>query len=346
MHEKYSVLINLVGAAAVALLVTACGGSSSDGSGTGTLSLNITDAPVLNEDIAEVRVRITRVIIHPSGGGDDIDEPVTDGINPWIDVNLRDLTEGKFMLLGEFVLDAGDYSWIRLVIDPENTVIVERDVIGEPDEVDDSEPDMLYPPALLDCSSCDETHLKVIRHFTIEHTGWINFTIDFDLHKSMTLQLPQSMKPRPDYAYKLRPTLRMLDTELAGTFIWGSVTDTLPTGGDPAACSVYTYSGDMAAVVPDDICNDGCMPGMFPGDRPLDTAMVEGLDGGPFTYRTGFLYPGTYTVALFCVLDNPDMDEALAYIGEQEVDATLTPPDGLGSEANFDLSDPGGMTPL
>ena len=345
MHKQCSFLINLIGTASLALLLTACGGSSSDGSGTGTLSLNITDAPVQNEDIAEVWVRITRVIIHPSGGGDDIDEPVTDGTNPWVDVNLRDLTEGKSMLLGEFELAAGDYSWIRLVIDPDNTVIVEREVVGEPDEVDDSESHTLYLPALLDCSSCDETHLKAISRFTIEHSGWTYFTIDFVLQESLTLQLPQSEKRRPDYAYKLRPTLRILDTELAGTFIWGSVTDTLPTGGDPTACRVYTYSGEMAAVAPDDICSDGCISDMFPGDRPLDIAQVEGLAGGPYSYQTGSLYPGTYTVALFCVLDNPTMDEALAYIGELEVDATLTPPDGLGSEANFDLSDLADTTP-
>ena len=80
--------------------------------------------------------------------------------------------------------------------------------------------------------------------------------------------------------------------------------------------------------------------------RPLDIALVEGPTGGPFSYRTGSLYPGTYTVALFCVSDDPDLDETLAYIGKQEVDATLTPPDGLGTEANFDLSDPGGITSL
>jgi hypothetical protein len=44
-------------------------------------------------------------------------------------------------------------------------------------------------------------------------------------------------------------------------------------------------------------------------------------------------------------LDDAAVDEALAYIGEQEVDATLTPPDGLGSEANFDLQDLGDITP-
>lgn len=351
MKRLFNPVDHLLGAVALTFLLTACGGSGSGGGGNvagpGSLSLNITDAPVRNEDIAEVWVRFTNVIIHPSDGSPDIIEPVTDGTNPWIDINLKDLTEGRTMLLGEFELPAGRYSWIRLDIDPDNTVIVERDVVGEPDEVDDSEPDTLYPATLLDCSSCDQSHLKIVRSFTIENAGWQNFTIDFDLQKSLTLQLPQSAKPRPDNAYKLRPTLRTLDTELAGTFIWGSATDAgdPPTGGDPSACKVYTYSGDMATVEPDDICNDGCTSIMFPGERPLDIAQVEGPAVGPFGYRTGSLYPGTYTVALFCESDDPDIDEALAYIGEQEVDATLTPPDGLGSEANFDLSDAGDTTP-
>ena len=347
MGRQCSVIRGHVIAAAMSLLLSACGGGgSSAGGGSGTLSLNVTDAPVLKEDIAEVRVRFTNVIIHRSGGGADIVEPVTDGTNPWIDINLKDLTAGKTMLLGEFELPAGRYSWIRLDIDPDNTLIVERDVVGEPDEVDSSEPDTLYPAMKLDCSSCDESHLKLVSSFTIENAGWQNFTIDFDLQKSLTLQLPQSAKPRPDYAYKLRPTLRILDAELAGTFIHGSVTDTLAAGGDPAACRVYTYAGDMATVVPDDICSDGCVPGLAPGDRPLDIALVEGPAGGPFVYRTGSLYPGTYTAALFCEPDDPAMDEALTYIGAQEVDATLTPPDGLGSQADFDLSDPGAITPL
>ena len=90
MKTKRSTLINCIAATFAALFLTACGSDSGDGgSGSSGLSLNITDAPVLNEDIAEVWVRFTRVIIHPSDGSDDIDEPVTDGTNPWIDINLR-----------------------------------------------------------------------------------------------------------------------------------------------------------------------------------------------------------------------------------------------------------------
>ena len=297
MKAIRSILINSIATTFAALMLTACGGSDGGGDGGGSssggLSLNITDAPVLNEDIAEVIVCFTDVIIHPSDGSPDIERDVTNGIDPCRAINLKELTNGNSVLLGEFDLPAGDYSWIRLDIDPNETVIVERTVNGVPDEDEPPEPpteaDTIHDSAKLDCSSCDQSHLKLNRNFTIENTGFINFTIDFDLHKSLTLQLPQSEKPRPNYAYKLRPTLRIIDTELASTFIWGSVTDTLPTGGDKGVCRVYTYTGDILTVVPDDMCNDGCTAGLNAGDRPLNIAEVNDAS---FEYRTGSLLPG------------------------------------------------------
>ena len=356
MKKTIPAFINLVAAAGLALLLTACGGDGGGGGGgsTGTLSLSLTDAPVINEDIAEVIVCFTDVIIHPSNGDPDIVEDVSNG-GPCREINLKELTNGNSVVLGEFDIPAGDYSWIRLDIDPNETVIVERTVNGDPDEEETpSDPaDTIYPSALLDCSSCDQSHLKLNRSFTIENTGFIGFTIDFDLQKSLTLQLPQSeieigVQGRPDYAYKLRPTLRIIETELASTFIWGNVTDNLPVGDDPRVCRVYTYTGAMVVVTPDDICveTDGCSVGLDPQDRPLDIALVEGPDGGPFDYQTGSLYPGTYTVALFCEADDLDMDEALPYIGAQEVTTGGPSPSGYGP-VDFDLSGaPGGPTPL
>jgi hypothetical protein len=331
----------------VCMMLAACGGDSGGGSdGTGTLSLSITDAPVKNEDIAEVIVCFTDVIIHPSNGDPNIEEDVRNEDRTCREINLKELTNGKSVVLGEFDIPAGDYSWIRLDIDPDKTVIVERDVVGEPDEVDDSEPDTLHPASRLDCSSCDQSHLKLNRSFTIENTGFIGFTIDFDLQKSLTLQLPQSAKPRPHDAYKLRPTLRILDTKLAGTFIWGNVTDTTPPSGTTLTdCRVYTYTGDTTTVIPDDICNTDCTEGLAPGDRPLDIALVEGPTDGPFDYRTGSLYPGTYTLALFCEADNPEVDEGLNYIGEREVTTGGASLSGYGP-VDFDLADaPGDPTP-
>ena len=157
MNRKHSVLINYIVAAAMVLSLIACGGGGGGGSdGTGTLSLSITDAPVQNEDIAEVIVCFTDVIIHPSNGDSNIVEDVRNEDGSCRAINLKELTNGNSMLLGEFDLKAGDYSWIRLDIDPLKTVIVERTVNGDPDELETpSDPvDTLYDSALLDCSSC------------------------------------------------------------------------------------------------------------------------------------------------------------------------------------------------
>lgn len=336
----------------IGLVVTACGGGGSDSGGTGTLSLNVTDAPVVDEDVAAVWVRFTQAILHPADGSPDIPvDVVNEDGDPWRDIELTSLTEGKTMLLGEYEVPAKDYSWIRLVIDPANTVIVERTVIGEPDEIDNSDPDTIHKPRLLDCSSCVESNLKLIRHFTVANKGWQTFTIDFNLQKSLTLQLPLSPKPRPDYAYKLRPTLMILDTDLASTFIWGAVTDTRtpPTSDpmDPTECKIYTYAGDMATVMPDDICvpvsevDNSC--GAANTQRPMDTASVNAhiVDNiTTFDYRTGSLYPGIYTVAIVCQADDPSADETLTFIGEQEVDATQDQPSPLGvGPVDFELAD-------
>jgi hypothetical protein len=104
----------------------------------------------------------------------------------------------------------------------------------------------------------------------------------------------------------------------------------------------------MATVEPDDICNAGCTEETYPGDRPLNIAQVEDdviNNDGTFDYRTGSLYPGTYTLALFCEADDPEIDEALNYIGAQEVTTEGASPSGFGP-VDFDLGDaPGGPTP-
>lgn len=333
MRGYLSALLNCIFAAGLGLTLGGCGGGGSSG-GSGTLSLNVTDAPVVDEDIEAVWVRVTQAILHGSNGQDiTVDVIADDGITPYRDIELTSLAGGKTQLLGDYVIPAGHYSWIRLVLDSNYTLVVEKTA---------GSPDIIHPPALLDCSSCDESHLKLVSSFNISSNGQYNFTIDFDLQKSLTLQLPQSTKPRPDYAYKLRPTLRILDTTLASGFIRGSVTDTriAPVTGpaDPGSCRIYTYAGSMATVIPDDICtpvdafDTSCSA--VNNQRPLDIAQVVPdtvNNDGTFDYRTGWLYPGIYTLAMVCEPDDPDADESLTYIGAREVDATLDPPSPLGT---------------
>ena len=300
----------------LSLLLTACGsGGGGSSAGGGSLSLGLTDAPV--DDLYEVMVTFTDVIIHPSDGSEDIVVDVRDAAGDGMTIDLKSLGEGNSVrLIDEYPLPAGSYSWIRLVIDPENTYVVE-DVGGA--------------QLLLDCSSCDESHLKLNRSFEIDAEGVVAFTIDFDLGKSITLKQPNNT-PYEDYQFKLRPTLRIIDTDVASAFIFGTVDAVLTDPDLPDACSVYVYEGDAAAIEPDDNCVLDDVATCPVADRPLTTTGVE-LDLGTslYDYRTGYLYPGTYTVALLCEDDLADVDDTVTFIGEATVEALSG-----GTEHNFE----------
>ncbi len=304
--------LNFISLAGLILMLSACGGGGSDSStGSGSLSLGLTDGPV--DDLAEVVVTFTEVIVHPAGGGEDLTFDMTEeGTTEGVSVDLKTLSQGNSIrLLEDEPLPAGNYSWIRLVIDPDITYVV----------------DNTGAKFMLDCSSCDESHLKLNRSFKISAAGVVDFTIDFDLRKSITLQQP-NIEPRTDYQYKLRPTLRIIETQVASAYISGSVDQALVDPAPspttlPDACAVYVYTGDEAIVVPDDICINGQNPAACPqADRPLTTAdVILDTNTGFYTYQTGYLYPGTYTVALLCEEDLADADDEVIFLGEAQVDA-------------------------
>ncbi len=326
MNRFTTPIYQLLTATAVAFLLTACGGGGGGGGAGGGgniapagggLSISITDAPVNDADIAEVWVRFNQVIVHPADDSGDIVHDVEDSsdpnnVLPYREIELKALVGGKTTLLGEIPLDAGDYSWVRLVIDPDHTRIVETS----------------GAEYLVECPSCTQSGFKLNREFTIGATGWIDFIIDFDLRQSLTLRRPN--QPREDFDYLVRPTLRILDTELASSFIHGIVTDQHSEIA-PDACWVYVYEGDAASVTPDDICTN---PTICPAaDRPLLATPVQ-LDGGTgdYVYNTGFIYPGLYTVALVCEADDPDAVDSLLFMGETTVQA-----DAVAEGAQQDL---------
>lgn len=304
MNRLLNRVNRLLGAVALTFILTACGGGGGGGNvaGSSGLSVSITDAPVIDANIAEVWVRFTEVIIHPADGSGDIVHSVEDAsdpnnIKPFRDIELKALVGGKTSLLGDIPLDAGDYSWVRLVIDPAHTQVVETS----------------GGSYLVKCPSCSKSGFKLNRAFTIDNTGWIDFVIDFDLRKSLTLSQPN--KPRADFQYILRPTLRILDTQLASSFINGIVTDQRSEKVNPAtpdACWVYVYPGDAASIVPDDICLDPDTSICPAADRPLlETPVTFDAGTGDYVYNTGFIHPGLYTVTLLCEADDPDIDEKL-----------------------------------
>ena len=280
-----------------------CGGSGGGGNpGSGTLSLQITDAAV---DSAEhVFVQFSgleiqaadgmRTTLHYCQDPADATKTIlseaacTTPVAPK-QLDLLALTGGQAeTLLDHFTLPAGRYEWIRLMVDTAGTRDSYIVLLGGAEHE-------------LDIPSGDQTGLKLNRGFSVPAGGSADFTIDFDLRKSVHVTGTGE--------YMLRPTLRLADNAMVGA-IAGTVDAALvPVGCTPA---VYVFAG--SGVTPDDI--DGT-----PAD-PVTTAAVK-LDSGSgmYQYKAAFLEAGSYTIAYTCqaALDDPAVNDALSFSGTATV---------------------------
>lgn len=277
---------------AASLLVAGCGGGGGDSTGdTGALSIGVTDAPVDAADA--VVVKFTGVELKPENGN-----AFTIDLTPDKSIDLLPLSDGRAVaLLDGQTVEAGRYQWIRLIIEAEQ---------NQPSSYIDLSTGERFP---LYIPSGSETGLKLVRGFTVAVGGQTNFTIDFDLRKSVIAPPGQS----PNYI--LKPALRIVDNLQVGT-IAGTVSPTLITDG----CTPFVYVFSGSAVVPDDL-DDAPSPDV----DPLISVPV-GLDtaSGEQRYRVAFLEAGPYTVSFTCngALDTPQGDEVLTFVGT--VDANVT----------------------
>jgi len=276
----------------LSILLTACG-SDSGSTGTGTLNLNITDAPV--DSAAKVVVTFSGVTIKPEeGAAFDIDFVDDNGVPTVKSIDL--LTQqgaNSEPLLADQTLEAGHYNWMRLKVLSSDT---EMDSYIE---LDDGSQYPLYVP------SGDQTGLKLNQGFDIADGGAISFTIDFDLRRSVLFPNKKSE------AYKLKPTLRIIENENVGhiTGMVGneSLSDESCVKTDYA---IYVFAGEN--IVPDDIDDVDA--------EPVTTALLSDA----FKYSVGFLEAGTYTLAFTCQAkdDMTDSDEVIDFIGTDNVSVT------------------------
>lgn len=283
--------------AMAAVSFTGCGSDEKKSS----FSLDITDAPV--DSATAVVVQFTGVSLKPSNGEAiefDFAAPKT--------INLLELQEGNTEpLLSNEEISAGSYDWIRLKVNAENMVI------DSYIELEDGTQHSLYVP------SGAQTGLKLNRGFNVAVGQSTNFTIDFDLRKSIVD--PQSAGKD----YFLKPSLRVVDNTEIGQIegVVGSQTmesgDCLANGG-----VVYVYEG--LDVVADDVGSQ---------TEPLISANVN-YDSAlnQYDYVVPFLAPGDFTVALTCdaVNDTPEADEDISFI--QSLNATVET--DVTTQANFD----------
>ena len=284
-------VLGAVACIVVLAMLAACGGGDSGSnqmpSQFGKINLRVTDSPVTSA--TRVVVQFTGLEIQPAGGGQP---EVFDFAPRQIDLLALDGGGSEILLDGE-TLPAGEYDSIRLKVN------AGRDGSDSFIELDDGSVHPLYIP------SGNQTGLKLIRGFTIGAGSTSNFTIDFDLRKSV-IHPPGLGEP-----YLLKPVLRMVDNLEVGT-IDGTVAQELVVDGCVPA--VYVYTG--AGVVPDDVGS---------ATPPLASTAVE-LDTttGAYGFRVAFVPAGTYTLAFTCEADQDaaDVDDAIAFSTPLETTVT------------------------
>ena len=315
MTTPISTTKSLVVAAAAALLA-ACGGSGGDTAGTGTLKLGITDAPV--DHALEVNVQFTGVELKPVGGA-----PFSFDFTPEKNFNLLALTgTERAMLLEGVEIPAGDYEWVRLKVNADPNVGGDSYVVLE---ADGGQCEIRIP-------SGAETGLKLVRGFTVAVGAITDFTIDFDLRKSLVEPPGQTttVDTCDNQAYLLKPVLRMVNNlqvgAISGTVDANLITAECPAdNSDPYPGNVYLF-GPVATTEPDESISvddyDQVADDPNGGD-PITSAMVDPNTGD---YTIGFLAPGKYRAAYTCDLDTTAVDADADTDPEETVD--FTPADG------------------
>ncbi|MGH8287265.1 MAG: DUF4382 domain-containing protein [Steroidobacteraceae bacterium] len=276
-----------------AVLFAGCGGgdgSVAADSGTGVLNIGVTDAPV--DDASKVVVEFSGVELKPQGG-----DAFTLDINPDRQIDLLALSGGvSTLILQNATVPAGSYEWIRLQVN------------AQPNAQDDSyielETGGRFP---LFVPSGEQRGLQLIRGFTIAQGSISNFTIDFDLRKSVIE--PPGLDPN----FLLKPVLRIVDNLQVGTLA-GTVAS---ARAEAANCSPFVYVFAGSGVTPDDLDVAGT-----PDVDPLVSVPVA-LDNasGQWRYRAAFLEAGSYTASFTCDggADTPEGEEVLTFSGTSNV---------------------------
>jgi hypothetical protein len=180
------------------LMITACGGGGGDSTGSGEVSMSITDAkPLLPDGVTNLWVTFTEVLVHKSGGG-WISLPLT-GDLPSNTIDLLQFYDGKTTeLVPPVLLEYGKYTQIRLVIESA-TIRFDNDSPGA-------------PPTPVEIPS---EHLKTDKNFIFDpqDPAAADIVIDFDLSKSLVVTDDGS----GTLSYKLKPVLHIVEASEAAT---------------------------------------------------------------------------------------------------------------------------------
>lgn len=174
-----------------------------DGSGTGTLSIRITDAPFPIDLVEEANVTINKIEVRKKGDG----SPFLIISEEEQNFNLLDLSNGVTDSLVEIDIPVGSYDLIRLYVDAASVVLK-----------DGTEYDLEIP-------SGAQTGIKAFVKPAFEVAGGLTteLLLDFDVSKSFVVQ---GTPPENITGFHFKPVIRVANLSTAGR-ITGNVTDPL-----------------------------------------------------------------------------------------------------------------------
>ena len=258
-----SKIIRLLAAFAITTFALgAC--SDSSGTGTGLLTVRLTDAPFPFSEVASVDVFVVRVDAKTESTTDDeaADENNHDGwttiATPNALINLLDLGSGKTMNLGATTLPTGNYRSFRLILDTDQSTITLKD---------GSEPTIFFP-------SAGQSGIKVNLDEPIQLTedGTV-MTLDFDIGRSFVMR-----GNSPANGFNFKPVIHAVAQDVTGS-VTGSVHANTATGAAVPEATVEVLTAGSLVTDTD--------------PTHIVRSTVTDASGN---FRIAFLLPGTYVL--------------------------------------------------
>jgi hypothetical protein len=247
-----------------AFALAACSDSST-GSGSGKLTVKMTDAPFPFAEVGSVNVFVTRIDarIETTTDADAEDPSEMDGwrtiAEPNQAFNLLSLQGGTTANLGTSSLPSGTYRSFRLILDPSQSNVT---------LANGTDVSVIWP-------SAGHSGIKIKLDEPVEITGDSSvMTLDFDVGRSFVMR-GNSISQN---GLLFKPVIRAVATDITGS-ISGTVRADTPTGDPMAGVTVEVLAA-----------------GTLITDTDEDNIVASTVTNANGTFTIGFLMPGTYVV--------------------------------------------------